>query len=160
MSDEFEKESQDPMIRSLVSVLMRDLSEKEVVFSIQGENLTNEEVCAHNGLLPLFCYKAAVWSEEVLKKPLPLFFEPQSKALMDVVPMTEGGANNIFALWAHFLHFSVEEEMRRLIREKKMKNGIFPLDELFVEWTEAMSANRFIIRPSARSPAERRGTGT
>lgn len=157
MSEEFEKESRDPMIQKISTLMQKNLENLGVNFCIQGEPLQSDEISAHNGLLSLFCYKAAVWSSTAMSKTLPLFFEHDKSALIEVVPMTESKDNNIFSLWSHFLHFSLEEEVRRLKNEKKMQNGMYPLDELYTEWHQAIKANKFAVRPNAKTAP--RGAG-
>lgn len=155
MEEEFEKESRDPMIRRLVGMFHNDLTLKNLSFCIQGEPLQIDEISSHNGLLPLFCYKAAIWAENTLKKPLPLFFEHDKTALIEVVPMTDGSKdNNLFSLWAHFLHFSLEEEVNRLKRDKKLVDGNIPLDELYTDWHQAIKSNRFTVRPNGKMIAK------
>lgn len=149
-ASDFEKESRDPMIRRLVGLIEAEMKGRTETFCIQGEQLMVDEVAAHNGLLPLFCYKAASLCEEGMKKRLPLYFEHDKTALIEVIPMTEAGADNLFSLWAHFLHFSLEEEVRRLKRDRKLVNGMIPLDALYQDWHQAVRAGKFAVRPSSR----------
>lgn len=153
MSDEiteFEKESRDPMIRKLASLLEEDLKRRGEVFCIQNEPLAGDEVSSHNGLLPLFCYKAAVLCEEAMQKKLPLYFEHDRNALIETVPMTESGPNNLFSLWVLFLHYAVEEEINRLKKAKKLLNGQIPLDDLYQKWHNAIRESKYTIRPSSK----------
>ena len=151
---EFEKESRDPMIRKLSSLLVNELRQMPNGFCIQNEALQADEVAAHNGLLSLFCYKAAELCSEVMKKNLPLIYEHDTSALINVVPMTNGGDSNLFTLWSHFLHYSVEEEIRKYKKNKKLVNGMVPLDNLYQEWHQAVQGGRYIIRPSTKPGAE------
>lgn len=147
---DFEQESRDPMIRKLASFLEADLKTRSEGFCIQEEPLTADEVASHNGLLALFCFKAATLCEETMKKKLPLHFEQDKSALIEAVPMTEIGEGNLFSLWVHFLHYAVEEEIRRLKREKRLINGLVPLDGLYQEWHESIKRNKYSIKPSSK----------
>lgn len=150
---DFEAESRDPMIRQLAALLEEDLKRRSETFCIQEEPLAADEVASHNGLLALFCFKAASLCEEVMKKRLPLYFEHDKSALIESVPMTEAGENNIFSLWAHFLHFSVEEEIHRLKREKRLVNGLIPLDGLYQKWHDAIKEGKYAMRPTSKPTA-------
>lgn len=153
-NEAFEKESRDPMVRKLASLVEADLRARAEGFCIQNEPLSPDEVASHNGLLPLFCLKAAELCEEGMKKRLPLYFEHDSTALIEAVPMTEATAENIFSLWAHFLHYSIEEEIYRLKRDKKLTaNGLIPLDDLYQRWHKALQQGKYPLRPSSKPAA-------
>lgn len=138
------------MVARLSSLLEADLKTRADSFCIQNEPLQPDEVASHDGLLSLFLFKAAESCQEAMKKKLPLAFESDASALIDVVPVTEQGELNLFSLWAHFLHYSVEEEVRRIKKEKKLLNGLIPLDDLYKQWHQAVSQQKYIIKPSAR----------
>ena len=145
--------SSDPMIAKLSEFLEADLKTRSEGFCIQNEPLQPEEIASHDGLLALFLYKASMNCEEAMRKRLPLFFESDNSALIDVIPLTDMTEFNLFSLWAHFVHFSVEEEVRRLKRAKKLQNGLVPLDDMYRQWHQAVSQQKYIIRPNLRSQA-------
>ena len=155
MSNEMEKESRDPMMRTLAKLIEQDLKSRSDAFCIQGEPLQPDEVASHNGLLSLLCFAAAESCQEVMRKRLPLVYEHDSEALINVVPMTEAGSDNLLTLWSHFLHYSVEEIVRKHKREKKLSNGMIPLDELYQDWHQSIQSGRYAIRQSTKPTAER-----
>ena len=159
MAGEVEKESRDPMIRQLAKMIEGDLRGRPESFSIQSELLQPDEVASHNGLLALFCYTASEACDEVMRKKLPLVYEHDQDALINVVPMTEASADNILTLWSHFLHYSLEEVIRNAKKEKKMVNGQIPLDEMYQNWHKAVQSGRYSIRPSTKPGADARQTG-
>ena len=150
MSQEATPKSSDAMIRKLSEFLEEDLKTRSDGFCIQNEPLQPDEIASHDGLLSLFLFKASVTCDEAMKKRLPLSFESDNSALIDVVPLTEASDLNLLSLWTHFLHYSVEEEVRRLKRQKKLLNGLVPLDDLYREWHQAVSQQKYIIKPSSR----------
>lgn len=138
------------MVARLSTFLEADLKNRAEGFSIQNEPLQADEIASHDGLLSLFLFKASESCQDAMKKKLPLAFESDTSALIDVVPVTEQGELNLFSLWTHFLHYSVEEEIRRIKREKKLFNGLIPLDDLYRQWHQAVSQQKYIIKPAAR----------
>lgn len=160
-AEDFEKESRDPMIRKLAQFVESDLRGRVETFCIQNEPLSADEVASHNGLLPLFCLKAAELCDETMKKRLPLYFEHDPSALIESVPMTEPAETNIFSLWAHFIHYSIDEEIYRIKREKKMVNEMIPLDDLYQRWHQSLKQGKFALRASTKpvSTAGRASSG-
>ena len=153
-TEDFEKESRDPMVRKLVGLVESDLKARAEGFCIQNEPLSPDEVASHNGLLPLFCLKAAELCEETMKKRLPMYSGHDATALIEAVPMMETTAENIFSLWAHFLHYAVEEEIYRIKRDKKLTaNGMVPLDDLYQRWHKALQQGKYALRPSTKPSA-------
>lgn len=150
MSQQPSSKSADAMVAKLSLFLEADLKTRPDAFSIQNEPLQADEIASHDGLLSLFLFKAAESCQEAMKKKLPLAFESDSSALIDVVPITESNELNLFSLWTHFVHYSVEEEIRRIKKEKKLLNGLIPLDDLYRQWHQAVSQQKYVIRPSAR----------
>jgi hypothetical protein len=142
--------SADPMVVKLSSFFEADLGSRSENFCIHSEELSSEEIAAPDGLLSLFLFKASTVCEEAFKKKLPLHFETDTSALIDVVPITEASELNLFSLWTHFLSYSVEEEIRRIKREKKMVNGMIPLDELYKQWHKAVTQQKYVVAPSSR----------
>lgn len=153
MAESASPKSTDPMIQKLSEFLEAELRQRSDNFCIQNEALQSDEIASHDGLLSLFMFKAAECCEEAMKRRLPLFFESDTSALIDVIPKTEPGDFNLFSLWSHFLHYSVEEEVRRYKREKKLINGLVPLDDLYRRWHHAVSHQRYAIRPASRPQA-------
>ena len=96
-------QSADPMVKKLSAFVEADLRGRQEGFCIQNEPLEVDEIAAHDGLLALFMFKASSLAEEGLKKRLPLHFESDTSALIDVVPVTEMSDMNLFSLWTHFL---------------------------------------------------------
>lgn len=150
MSQEAPAKSSDAMVRKLSEFLENDLKDRADGFSIQNEPLQPDEIASHDGLLPLFLFRAAENCNEAMKKRLPLFFESDTSALIDVIPLTDVSDLNLLSLWTHFLHYSVEEEIRRIKREKKLINGLVPLDDLYRQWHQAVSQQKYTIRPTTR----------
>jgi hypothetical protein len=150
MSQDSPVKSSDAMVARLSAFLEADLKSRSDGFSIQNEPLQPDEIASHDGLLSLFLFKAAESCNEAMKKRLPLAFQSDTSALIDVVPVTELGEFNLFSLWTHFLHYSVEEEVRRIKREKKLLNGLIPLDDLYQQWHQAVTLQKYIIKPSVR----------
>ena len=148
-----QSKSSDPMIAKLSEFLAADLKTRSEGFCIQNEPLESDEIASHDGLLSLFLFKASANCEEAMKKPLPLSFESDNSALIDVIPLTEISELNLFSLWTHFLHFSVEEEIRRLKREKRLINGLVPLDDMYRQWHQAVSQQKYIIKAGSRMQA-------
>lgn len=142
--------SSDPMVAKLSFLLEQDLRERPDTFCIQNESLQVDEISSHDGLLSLFLYKASATCMEVMDKKLPLHFEADNSALIDVVPVTDQTELNLFSLWTHFLSYSVEEEIRRIKREKKLINGQVPLDELYKKWHQAVAKQQYQLKPSPR----------
>lgn len=141
------------MVNKLSEFLEADLRSRNEGFCIQNEPLQPDEIASHDGLLALFMFKASANYEETMKKKLPLYFESDNSALIDVVPMTESSEFNLFSLWTHLMHFTVEEEIRRIKREKKMQNGLIPLDDIYRQWHQAVSQQKYVIKPSTRPQA-------
>jgi hypothetical protein len=158
MAEQSVPKSSDPMVQKLSEFLLADLKTRSEGFCIQNEPLQPDEIASHDGLLSLFMYKASSNCEEAMRKKLPLYFESDSSALIDVVPMTEVSDLNLFSLWTHFMHFSVEEEVRRLKREKKLMSGLVPLDEMYKHWHSAISLQKYAVRPSSKTQPATRGS--
>lgn len=150
MTQDTMPKSSDPMVRKLSEFLEADLKTRSEVFCIQNEPLRADEVASHDGLLALFLYKAAEICDEAQQKKMPLSFESNNSALIDVVPLTDATDVNLFSLWAHYLHYSVEEEIRRIKKEKKLVNGLVPLDGLFQRWHQAIIQKKYTVKPAAR----------
>jgi hypothetical protein len=138
------------MIARLSEFLENDLKTRGEGFCIQNEPLQPDEIASHDGLLSLFLYKASECCEDAMKKKLPLYFERDNAALIDVIPFTEMSEFNLFSLWVHYLHYSVEEEIRRMKREKKLINGLVPLDDMYRNWHQAVSQQKYAIKTSSR----------
>jgi len=145
-----QQKSSDPMIARLSEFLENDLKTRGEGFCIQNEPLQPDEIASHDGLLSLFLYKASECCEDAMKKKLPLYFERDNAALIDVIPFTEMSEFNLFSLWVHYLHYSVEEEIRRMKREKKLINGLVPLDDMYRNWHQAVSQQKYAIKTSSR----------
>lgn len=142
--------SSDPMVRKLSEFLEAELKQRSDNFCIQKEPLQSDEIASHDGLLSLFLFSAAESCEEAMKKRLPLFFETDTSAMIDVVPRIDASELNLFSLWTHLLHYSVEEEVRRIKKEKKLLDGLVPLDELYRRWHQAVSQQKYSIKPASR----------
>lgn len=149
MSDanQAEKQSPDPMVQKLSRLLEADLKSRPEVFCIQNAQLFPDEIAAHDGLLGLFMFQAAEECQGAMQKKLPLVFESSETALIDVVPLTEATESNLFALWAHFVHYSLEELVRKAKKEKKLVNGMITLDELYRNCHKAVAEKKYAVRP-------------
>jgi hypothetical protein len=143
-------QSADPMVKKLSFFVEEDLKARQEGFCIQNEPLGIDEIASHDGLLSLFMFKASILAEEGLQKRLPLHFESDKSALIDVIPVTDTGDMNLYSLWVHFLSYSVEEEIRRHKKEKKLQNGLVPLDDLYKQWHAAVTSHKFLIKSSSR----------
>lgn len=160
MTQDASPKSSDPMIQKLSSFLESHLKTLSEGFCIQNEPLQPDEIASHDGLLPLFLFKAAEsFGEANNQRKLPLSFESDTSALIDVVPITEATADNVFSLWVHYLHYSVEEEIRRIKREKKLSNGLIPLDDLYHRWHRAVTQQQYVIKPPSRPQPTTSGQG-
>lgn len=142
--------SSDPMVAKLSSFFEQDLRSRPDTFCIQNEALQPDEIASHDGLLSLFLYKASACCQEVMDKKLPLHFETDNSALIDVIPITDQTDFNLFSLWTHFLSYSVEEEIRRIKKERKLINGQVPLDELYKKWHQAVAKQQYLLKQSTR----------
>lgn len=158
MTQNTQPKSSDSMIAKLSEFLEADLKSRGEGFCIQNEPLQPDEIASHDGLLSLFLYKASQCCEDAMKKKLPLYFESDNSALIDVIPFTDISEFNLFSLWTHYLHYSVEEEIRRLKREKKLINGLVPLDDMYRQWHQAVSQQKYSIKPSSRPVSPAAGT--
>lgn len=142
-------QSEDPMIDRLRALALATTRHNGARFCIQGQELETEEVAAHNGLLPLLLHCASQVCERAFDRRLPVLFEIDKTALCEVVPLVDRSSNNaIFALFAHCLHFGLEEIQKKFeAKPEAMLNGdLIPLDWLYEEWYQEVQKNRYKIR--------------
>lgn len=140
----------DPMMLKVSNLVREQFDRQGWRFSIQGREMANADIASPQGLLSIVAYQAATLYEDMMGKPMPLYFYTNPDSLCEVSPAVEDNPHNTMIFWGHFAHYAMEEWVKRhpqLLRA----NAPIPLDDMYDRWFEAATAQKLEFR-EAMSP--------
>jgi hypothetical protein len=141
--------SGDPqMVAKLSRLVQGAIAEKDWKFSCDGVDLNPEEVGGEQWLLSMILWRTMDWMEEGFGERPPLGFRVDPQNLCGATAEYVGPTAPL-AMWAMFVHFTLENEVRRL---SPAPGESVPLDGWYARWREAMMARRVPLLPPASRP--------
>jgi hypothetical protein len=140
----------DPEITAKLSSLVQAAAtDAGWLFSCDGVVLTAEELGGQQWLLSVILWRAMDWMEEAFGERPGLAFrvDPKNICGASAEPVAKTAP---LALWAMFVHFTLDNEVRRI----SPKSGeAVPLDNWYSNWREAILGLRVNLLPSIEAPA-------
>lgn len=135
----------DPMMSKVSNLVREQFDQQGWRFSIQGREMASADIASPTGLLSIVAYRAASLYEEAMGKPMPLYFYTNPDALCEVSPAVEEDRGNTMIFWSHFVHYAMEEWVKRFPKLQQ-ENAPIPLDEMYDQWFEAASTHKLEFR--------------
>ena len=136
----------EQFVDHLSRLVGRALNSAGWVLSCEDIELTTDEVCAKDGLLPLVMWISGQTLEKVWGKPQELVFRCDANALCGVVPDLKRPLLPS-SVWLHAIHFELENAIQR------SPDGPALIDDWFARWNAALTEKKILLLPPKAAPS-------